>query len=242
MTITTKLDQLHAWARGNRWLYLFAIFLRVALAFGFITSGMVKVLGNRFTVLPDSHPMGNFLEAIYNTGFYYTLIGVLQVTAAVLLLIPRTALLGAIIYFPIILNICILSISVRFEGSFVTSPLMVMANLYLLCWYYHRWKYILPLYPDPNTNPLPKWPELNTTFPFKFFAGVATMMAMVVLFAFHGFELMPRNTSKDCKSQCEDSANPAACVTFCDCIHLAGQPLQKCLEAYENAKQNPALK
>ncbi|GAA4310437.1 DoxX family protein [Nibribacter koreensis] len=236
MSLATKLDQLHLQARSNRWLWLFAIFLRVALAFGFITSGMVKVLGNRFTVLPDSHPMGNFLEAIYNTGFYYTAIGVFQVLAAVLLLFPRTVILGVFIYLPIILNICLLSISVRFEGSFVTSPLMVLANLYLLCWYYHRWKYVLPFAQNPAQPQLPTWSELNPRFPVKFFAGVATAMALVVLFAFHGYELMPRNTSKDCKMQCEDSANPQACITFCDCIHLEGQPLQKCLEAYENAR------
>jgi hypothetical protein len=41
------------------------------------------------------------------TGFYYTFIGVSQLTAALLSLIPRTTLLGAIIYFPIILNICV---------------------------------------------------------------------------------------------------------------------------------------
>jgi hypothetical protein len=40
--------------------------------------------------------------ASHGTGFYYTFIGVSQLTAALLLLIPRTALLAAILYFPII--------------------------------------------------------------------------------------------------------------------------------------------
>jgi hypothetical protein len=103
-------------------------------------------MGERFTVLSVKHPMGHYLEALHRTGYYYTFIGILQVTAAVLLLIPRTATLGALIYFPIILNICILSLAVRFEGSFVSSPLMVLANLYLLCWDYHKLKFIMPFY------------------------------------------------------------------------------------------------
>lgn len=101
-------------------------------------------MGERFTTLSVKHPMGNYLEALHRTGFYYTFIGVLQMMAAILLLIPRTVTLGALIYFPIILNICILSFAVRFEGSFVTSPLMVLANLYLLCWDYDKLKFIFP--------------------------------------------------------------------------------------------------
>ncbi|MFC6997811.1 hypothetical protein [Rufibacter roseus] len=235
MNISAKLDQLHLQARGNKWLYIFAIFLRFALAFGFITSGMVKVWGERFTVLPVSHPMGNYLEALFHTGYYYTVIGVMQVTAAVLLLFPRTALLGAVIYFPIILNICILSLSVRFEGSFVSSPLMVFANLYLLCWYYHKWKYILPINRPSVENELPQWKDLSSKFPFKFFAGSFGAVAMVFLVFFYGYDIMPRNTTRDCLSQCEDSPNPQACRDFCDCIHKQGQPLKKCLDAYHVA-------
>ena len=83
----------------------------------------------------------------------------MQVTAAILLLIPRTALLGAFIYFPIILNICILSLAVRFDGSQVTSPLMLCAVLFLLCWDYHKFKNIFPFnlessqsFPDISCN------------------------------------------------------------------------------------------
>jgi hypothetical protein len=88
--------------------------------------------------------MGHFLDAFYRTGYYYGFVGVVQLAAAVLLLIPRTATLGALVYFPVILNICILSLAVRFEGSFVSAPLMVLANIYLLCWDYDKLKFIFP--------------------------------------------------------------------------------------------------
>ncbi len=94
--------------------------------------------------LSVNHPMGSYLEALHHTGYYYTFIGVVQVTAAIMLLVPRTVTLGAFLYFPIILNICILTYAVRFDGSLFTAPLMVLANLYLLGWNYEKWKYILP--------------------------------------------------------------------------------------------------
>jgi hypothetical protein len=106
---------------------------------------MVKILGERFASgLSANHPMGHYLEALHYTGFYYTFIGVVQVAAAIMLLVPRTVTLGAFLYFPIILNICILTYAVRFDGSLFTAPLMVLANLYLLGWNYEKWKYILP--------------------------------------------------------------------------------------------------
>ena len=144
MSISSTLEQLHFSTKQKKWLRYFAVFIRIGLAFGFLTSGFVKINGERFTTLSVNHPMGNYLEALHRTGYYYTFIGVLQVTAAILLLIPRTATLGALIYFPIILNICILSWAVRFEGSFLSAPLMVLANLYLLCWDYDKLKFIFP--------------------------------------------------------------------------------------------------
>ena len=144
MNISSTLDRLHSELRQKKAFRDFALFNRIALAAGFIPSGFVKIMGERFTDLPVTHPMGHYLDALFQTGYYYTFIGILQVTAAILLLIPRTATLGAVIYFPIILNICILSLSVRFEGSLLSSPLMVLANLYLFCWDYDKLKFILP--------------------------------------------------------------------------------------------------
>jgi uncharacterized membrane protein YphA (DoxX/SURF4 family) len=231
MNISAKLDQLHAGAKANRWLRAFSIFCRIALAAGFIPSGFVKIMGERFTALSNNHPMGHYLEALHHTGYYYTSIGILQVTAAILLLIPRTAVLGALIYFPIILNICVLSLAVRFEGSLLSSPLMVLANLYLLCWYYDRLKHLFPWYRPAATPTLP----LSNKFPLKFFAGVVAIIAIVILALTHAFDMMPHNTMGDCTRQCADSKNPGACNTFCDCIHNQGKPLDKCLDEYHQA-------
>lgn len=145
MSISSTVDRLHSQAQENSWLWFFSIFCRLALAAGFIPSGIVKIMGERFASgLSVNHPMGHYLEALSHTGYYYTFIGVVQVTAAILLLIPRTVTLGAFLYFPVILNICILTYALRFDGSLFTAPLMTLANLYLLGWNYEKWKYILP--------------------------------------------------------------------------------------------------
>jgi len=161
MHISDKLDRLHAKVRQKRWLRYFALLCRMMLALGFIPAGIVKIIGERFASgLSAKHPMGHYLEALQYTGYYYSFIGFAQVIAAIFLLIPRTVTLGALIYFPIILNICILSYAVRFEGSLVSSLLMVLANVYLLCWNYDKLKFIFPwtqqkiLFPTISPKPL----------------------------------------------------------------------------------------
>jgi uncharacterized membrane protein YphA (DoxX/SURF4 family) len=145
MRISATLDRLHARAKANNWLWLFSLFCRVALAAGFFPAGLVKIFDERFASgLSVNHPMGSYLEALHHTGYYYTFIGIVQVAAAIMLLIPRTVTLGAFLYFPVILNICILTYALRFDGSLFTAPLMTLANLFLLGWNYEKWKYILP--------------------------------------------------------------------------------------------------
>ena len=234
MNFSTKIDQLHLEAKQNRWLHYFAIFNRIVLALGFIPAGMVKILGYRFADgLSVIHPMGHYLEALLFTGYYYTFIGVAQILAGVFLLIPRTVTLGAVIYFPIILNICILSFSVRFDGSLLTAPLMVLANLYLLCWNYDKIKYILPFKIKETSEPQ----NYSNRFPLKFFAGVIVSIFLVVamVIGFNRYAIMPRNSEKACKRQFEESLHVKEGYEFCRCIHIEGGWLDKCLQEYKIA-------
>jgi len=236
MSISSKLDQLHLEITGNKWLHYFAIFLRLSLAFGFITSGIVKIMGERFASgLSVNHPMGQYLVALHHTGFYYTFVGVVQVIAAILLLVPRTVILGALLYFPVILNICVLSYAVRFEGSILTSPLMVLGCLFLIFWNYDKIKYILPFDHSIVPNAIPKQKNLSNKFPTKFFLGVIATVIAIILFIRFGFDVMPRNSSKDCNSQFVGTNRTKAGARFCDCIHKQGQQLNRCLKEYNKA-------
>ncbi len=234
-----KIEQYYREARENKWFRYFTTFCRILLAWGFLPSGLVKIMGQRFTSLSSNHPMGQYLDALYHTGYYYTVIGVLQVVAAILLLIPRTALLGALIYLPIIFNICLLSFSVRFDGSILTTPLMVLTNLYLIAWDYDRIKYVLPFYKPQKTNDANVNSSSNHRFPFAFFGAAVAVLILTAFTIFNLYEIRPRNTLNECRAQCEDSANKQACEEFCDCIHQQGTPLNPCLEQYENSRELP---
>jgi len=238
MNITDTLDDLHARVKSNKWMGYFTIFTRLALAAGFLPAGYVKIIGERFTDLHNNQPMGHYLETLYHTGYYYTFIGYAQILAALLLLIPRTVVLGTLLYFPIILNICILSLAVRFEGSLLTAPLMVIACLYLLCWHYDRIKFILPF----NNPPVAQMPPDNK-FPKWFFAGVLAVFVAVGFTVTHMYSLMPRNTLTSCERQCSNSENPEACKIFCESIHNKGQDLDKSLDIYfQTLKQDKTSK
>lgn len=138
----TATDLFLSRVRQDKFLRLFTTVTRVMLAIGFLPSGWKKVAYQRFTILGIDDPVGFFFEALYRAGFYYRFIGIAQVTAAILLLIPRTALLGALLYFPIILNIFIITVSMHFRGTPFITGAMLLANVYLLCWDYSRIKRI----------------------------------------------------------------------------------------------------
>ncbi len=238
MNLLAKFEIFYIKTKENRWYWLFSIFCRLSLALGFLMAGIVKIIGERFASgLSSKHPMGAYLEALHHTGYYYTFIGIAQVTAAILLIIPRTVTLGALLYFPIIINIWLLSFAVRFEGSFVTSLLMVLANLYILIWNYDRLKYILPFKEFSSYQLLEKPTTYNNKFPVTFFIGVIITVGLTVLLAEFGYDVMPRNSLSDCKKQFVNTKNEADGFKFCECIHNNGKPLDECLEAFKSAKK-----
>ncbi|HCI69365.1 MAG TPA: hypothetical protein DHV30_01695 [Balneola sp.] len=238
MSLGSKLDELHYQVKQNRWYRYFSIFCRIILAYAFIAARIVKIIDERFASgLSEIHPMGAYLTALHHTGFYYPFIGIAQILAAVLLLIPRTVTLGALLYFPIILNICILSIAVRFEGSFITSTLMVLANLYILAWNYDRLKYIFP-FKEVSDFGIVKRPEkYENKFPFLFFGGVGATFALTILTFLHGFDIMPRNSLSDCNKQYAGTEYENIGTEFCECVHLDGDILDDCLDEFAEKKK-----
>lgn len=162
--------------------------------------------------------MGAFLTALHETGFYYSFIWIVQVIAGVLLLIRRTAVLAAIVYFPIILNICDLSLAVRFEGSLIITPLMVLANGYILAWNYPKWKSIVP-YINTEKNES-RDAVVDSRFPIGFFSVVIASVLGVYAFAKFNFDIVPRNSKADCLVQYVGTVHEAAAREFCDCVHV----------------------
>ncbi|MFM8346672.1 MAG: DoxX family protein, partial [Bacteroidota bacterium] len=110
MSHSSPIDRLHIAIRSNRWFQLFTACTRLLLAIGFIIPGLQKFEDRPFTIMPPSSGVwAEYFHVLYRTGYYYEFLGGCQVVAAVLLLIPATAHIGNLIYFPIILNIAILT-------------------------------------------------------------------------------------------------------------------------------------
>ncbi|MCW5961557.1 MAG: hypothetical protein KIS76_15445 [Pyrinomonadaceae bacterium] len=153
MNVENTLDKWHAAATRNRFLQLFTAFTRLLLFIGFTPPSITKIRNIPFTLIPDSHPVGHYFNALYATGYYYQFIGWAQLIAAVLLIFPRTAHLGALMFFPIILNIAVLTNSVGFAGTWLVTILMALAAFYLVCWDYDRLKAIFFVKRDERAKP-----------------------------------------------------------------------------------------
>jgi len=237
MSLSGRFSQVYYKAKGNKWYHYFAIFCRIVLAVAFIISAIVKIRGERFAAgLPVNNPMGHYFEALYHTGYYYTFIGVAQLLIAILLLIPRTAFIGALMYFPIILNIFILTHALRFEGT-RGATFMLLANLYLLFWDYERIKYIFSFKPVNEHGPSPEEKRLSNKFPFLFFGSVVAMIASIIVINLYLYDIRPGNSQEECINGCPGNSNPKACENFCDCIYQQGKPLEECLAEYHKAKE-----
>ena len=118
---------------------------------------MIKIKGKRFTTYSqEDAPLGStmhFFEVLYQTGLYWQFIGWAQLLAGFLLMTQRFAKLGAVVNFPIILNVFVITISMEFGGTPVITGLMLMANLLLIVWHWGELRSLinLPYLPaDPN--------------------------------------------------------------------------------------------
>jgi len=230
-----RIEKIYYEAKSDRWFKRFAVFCRIALAASFIPAGYVKIMGERFAAgLPPNNPLGHYFDALYLTGYYYTFIGIAQIIIAILLLIPRTSLLGALMYFPMIINICVLTYATRFDGTRLVT-MMVLASLFLLIWDYDRLKHILP-FEQPKTNPRVLKKPLGKRLRIIFFGGSIAVVAFIIIGTFYLYEMVPGNSEAECRNQCASSKNPAVCENFCDCIYIQGKPLDSCLAAFNKAK------
>ena len=230
-----RIEELYYEAKADKWFQRFAIFCRIALAASFIPAGYIKIMGERFAAgLSPNNPLGHYFEALHLTGYYYTFIGIAQIVTAILLLVPRTSLLGALMYFTFIVNICVLTYATRFDGTRGVT-MILLASLFLLIWDYDRLKHILPFKQPKTETPVLKKP-LGKRLRIIFFGGSFAVLAILIIGTSYLYEIGPGNSEAECRNQCASSKNPAACEIFCDCIYIQGRPLDSCLANFNKAK------
>jgi len=151
------------------------IHIRYLIALAFVPSGFTKVIGERFTQLPKSEAVGQFFEAIYQSGAYYNFLGLAQIITAVLLMTQRFALIGTFLFLAITANIWMITISLPFKGTWIITSLMMFAGLVLLYWDENR---IAVLYSErdvPSKKYAPKVSKLWIN------AGIIYIISLLVL-------------------------------------------------------------
>ena len=99
---------------------------------------------------PSSGVWAEYFHVLYRTGPYYDFIGACQVIAGLLLLVPPLAHIGNLIYFPIILNIAVLTNAVFGSLTPLITILMLLASTWLLCWDFDRLKPLLKASETPG--------------------------------------------------------------------------------------------
>ncbi|WP_299668896.1 hypothetical protein [uncultured Polaribacter sp.] len=138
------------------WAQIFIIYTRYIIGGAFVFASLIKIKGNRFTTESGAlYPIDNpwhFFETMYQSGLYWKFIGAGQLIAGFLLMTQKYAKLGAIINFPIILNIFVITISYYFALTPVITGMVLLANILLFAWDWNEFKVLFNLTPIINSD------------------------------------------------------------------------------------------
>lgn len=130
---------------------IFIIYTRYLIGGAFVFASLIKIKGYRFTTESGaSDPINSawhFFETMYQSGLYWKFIGLGQLIAGFLLMTQRFSKLGALVNFPIILNVFIITLSYYFAYTPVVTGLMLFANLLLILWEWNEIKFLFNLKP-----------------------------------------------------------------------------------------------
>ena len=126
--------------RRKRWAQLLIVNTRFLIGFAFIPSGLKKVLDQPFTDPANVGSFHEFLHAFQATGWFYQFVGVMQLTAALLLFTQRFATIGALLAAPIMTTILMFCWSTQVYPTAVAVTLMWVATMALIVWDFSRWR------------------------------------------------------------------------------------------------------
>lgn len=125
-------------------LQIFTIYLRYLIGGAFIIAAIgmgklggipVDLMGASATPLNEDIPrITLFFKVMQESGLYWNFIGWSQIVAGALLVSQKFSKLGAVIFFGLILNIFIITLSYDFRGTPIVTGLMLLATIYLIAW------------------------------------------------------------------------------------------------------------
>jgi hypothetical protein len=169
------------------------IYTRYLIGGAFVFACIIKIKGKRFTTYShEDAPIGStmhFFEVLYQTGLYWQFIGWAQLLAGFLLMTQRYAKLGALVNFPILLNVFVITISMEFGGTPLITGLMLLANLLLIVWHWGELRSLinLPYQAEPKDQEenKPIW-AITGLLLFLFTAGYRVLFDMYNPFFWFG--------------------------------------------------------
>ena len=125
---------------NSRFWHFAVISTRIFLGLIFFTGGMSKLMPFPGIIGPVW-----LIERLaeYGLELYGYFIAYSQVTIGLLLLSQRFATLGAVMLFPLVLNIFMVTVSMHWRGTPYVLAVFLLMNVFLLIADYHRLKYIL---------------------------------------------------------------------------------------------------
>jgi uncharacterized membrane protein YphA (DoxX/SURF4 family) len=163
------------------WLFqIFTICIRYLLGLAFVWASIFKISGIRFTPVSGEnapiHSLAHLLESMYRSGFYWRFIGWGQLIAGSLIMSQTFSTLGAVVYFPIMLSIFILTAAFESSMFLVTASLMLSANICLLLWDWNRVKFIVAYKPGEYVDQATPFSRLKIWT----YTGVLLCMSVVI--------------------------------------------------------------
>lgn len=160
-----KLIKLICFFRKFKALQIFTIYLRYLIGGSFVMAaiGMGNLSANPFPLalaankpIQDLEPIQLFFRVMAESGLYWNFIGWSQIIAGGLLMTQRFASFGAAMFFGIILNIFVITVSYGFTGTPIVTGLMLLAVSFLLLWDIEKWQFLFRPYTNKNlTAPQP---------------------------------------------------------------------------------------
>lgn len=128
------------------WMYrYFIIGIRVFLGLIFFTSGMAKIYYQQGSGFPGLIGPVWLEERLvqYGLDVFARFVAYSQVVVGLLLLTQRFATLGAVMLFPIILNIFVVTVSLQWRGTPYVNFVLLSLNAILLAYDFHKLKFLI---------------------------------------------------------------------------------------------------
>jgi uncharacterized membrane protein YphA (DoxX/SURF4 family) len=169
------------------------LLIRLALGLVFLSYGVLKVLGGQFVYgdfVIDSRTVDGTTMVWTFYGYspvYGRLIGVAEIIPGVLLLLPRTRTLGALLLFPIAANITVMDFCFGFPAVKYTALVLTLLDLVLLAADHRKLKLLWQLALedlDPRAETAPAAPQParpRWRMAVKYGSGAAASLVVALL-------------------------------------------------------------